>query len=914
MKPSNLFITSLLAAAAMSAAPAWATDYTYSASSFTESSKGAGTNVAFSAMTGSDTLTFTASSSGYFPGYSNGSFDANLVINSGATVTINNGTSTYGKTQTFGGSLSGGGNFTLGSVNQTKATTYIFTGDVTGFTGNIDASVQLPGTSNNTGGGIRFGKANAEKYNATAVDGVISNISGRGTITAGNTLTYNYLAGGDAYTTLKVTNSSISARTLTFGGGATYVVASALTGQNSTASNNTLTISAGTTTFTGSIANFGTITVASGATANFSNTTFKFGTLTANSVTTISNSGMVTFGEGTIFDVDSAASLVRGAQLLGGMSGQTQTFSIANLSVGGYLVNQRGSAAFSVSESGVLTLDSYTASDTNYSLTWNGGDSGVWKVGGTGWTTTDTTGEVTFQNGDSVTFGTGTENNATIAENLKVGTMTVSAATSLTGTGTIRVDAANLTTTAALTLGENVVLNLGSSASATNKNILGAGTVKFVSTAAGHGGTLTLGNGFTGTIEYSGKFNTSNGTNNANAKFALSNGSMWGGSGTNTLTNDIHFLTNYQLGDTTATTIVLNGNLTQADGTTLTIGTNANTNITFGGAGTVISDLRISAGTLTMNAGQATIKGSQLLVGNLTINSGATVYVAQNDSLSYGSSNTVTVNQGGVLSFGNYRWTVGANNKIVINGGEISGAGEGSNGALDFYQANTAAVTASAGSASTISAAIRLRGVTATFTTNDGATLTLSGPINGAGTLVKAETGELVVSGTNVYTGGTIVNGGVLTVKNASALGTLAAGKSVSVANGAKLQISTSNVNLGNAGGGVVLERGAKLVIDYANLTPTAESTATEKTFEIMTAAVFSIYGSTLSAGDVTNDMTAAWELLGGDSAWLESAKWTLANNTLSLTLTIPEPSMFGLMAGLGALALAGTRRRRRKA
>ncbi len=366
---------------------------------------------------------------------------------------------------------------------------------------------------------------------------------------------------------------------------------------------------------------------------------------------------------------------------------------------------------------------------------------------------------------------------------------------------------------------------------------------------------------------------------------------------------------------TTITTANISGGTMNFTGnTTIDTLTVSAGEVNLGGAGTVISDLRISAGKLTMNAGQATIKGSQSLVGNLEINNGATVYVAENDSLNYGGSNTITVNQGGVLSFGNYRWTVGQYNKIVINGGEISGAGEGSNGALDFYLTNTAAVTASAGSTSTISAAIRLRGVAATFTTNDGATLTLSGPINGAGTLVKAETGELVVSGTNVYTGGTIVNGGVLTVKNASALGTLAAGKSVSVANGAKLQISTSNVNLGNAGAGVVLERGAKLVIDYANLTATAESTATEKTFEIMTAAVFSIYGNTLSAGDVTSKMTDAWELLGGDSAWLDSAKWTLADNTLSLTLTIPEPSTFGLLAGLGALALAGTRRRRKKA
>ena len=182
-----------------------------------------------------------------------------------------------------------------------------------------------------------------------------------------------------------------------------------------------------------------------------------------------------------------------------------------------------------------------------------------------------------------------------------------------------------------------------------------------------------------------------------------------------------------------------------------------------------------------------------------------------------------------------------------------------------------------------------------------------------SGVLTKRGAGSLTLTGTNTYTGGTTVEAGTLIAANANALGKLAAGKSLTVKDGAKLQISRSNVDLGTTGAGVVLEQGAKLVIDYANLTATAESTDTEKTFEIMTAAVFSIYGNTLSAGDVTSSMTGAWELLGGDSAWLDSATWTLAGNTLSLTMTIPEPSVFGLLAGLGALALAGTRRRRQK-
>ena len=350
--------------------------------------------------------------------------------------------------------------------------------------------------------------------------------------------------------------------------------------------------------------------------------------------------------------------------------------------------------------------------------------------------------------------------------------------------------------------------------------------------------------------------------------------------------------------------------------------------ITGAGAGTI----KIESGTVTM---PTTDNGQNVLAASLEIggvSDGNGGYKAAKltggftDQFKSNATNQrIAVKGGGELQVGTAssraRWEIGIGTSISLsNGGVISGLGD-AHGALDFNSANTVTAT---GTGNTISAAVRLRRTGSgdlTFAVNgESSTLLLSGEINpnGEGSarkIIKAGEGTLTVSGVNdSYTAGFEVQKGTLVAAHAKALGTLAVGKSVSVANGAKLQISTLNVNLGTAGEGVVLEQGAKLVIDYANLTPTAERTATEMTFEIMTAAVFSIYGNTLSAGDVTGYMTDAWELLGGDSAWLESAKWTLDGNTLSLTLTIPEPSVFGLLAGLGALALAGTRRRCRKA
>ena len=240
------------------------------------------------------------------------------------------------------------------------------------------------------------------------------------------------------------------------------------------------------------------------------------------------------------------------------------------------------------------------------------------------------------------------------------------------------------------------------------------------------------------------------------------------------------------------------------------------------GAGTVIFDsagtdvtLALSAGTVVMNAGRATITGGQTLAGNLTINDGGTVVVGAVDSLKYsGVSNTITVNQGGLLDFGSNRWTISSGTSIIIDGGEIRGAGQGSNGALDFYE-NNCQVTAKENSESLISAAIRLRnsGQTQVFTTEANAVLTLSGVINGLGSLKKSGDGTLILSGNNSFSGSLLISGGLVELASANALGTSSV--SVEIATGGTLDLKGKTLDgyYGNyvLSGGTLINTGAEI-------------------------------------------------------------------------------------------------------
>ena len=171
--------------------------------------------------------------------------------------------------------------------------------------------------------------------------------------------------------------------------------------------------------------------------------------------------------------------------------------------------------------------------------------------------------------------------------------------------------------------------------------------------------------------------------------------------------------------------------------------------------------------------------------------------------------------------------------------------------------------------------------------------------------LVKQGDGSLTLTGMNTFSGGTTIEAGTLIAGGESALGT---GK-VTVAENAKLGF-LAGTTVSGVTGGVEFANGAKLVIDMQSKASEADTF----TLKLISDTVLKYNNTDVSSSNVSSLLGGAVELKNWDkTGWTQSLAYEDSSKTLSLTMTnVPEPSMFGLLAGVGALALVAARRRRR--
>ena len=266
---------------------------------------------------------------------------------------------------------------------------------------------------------------------------------------------------------------------------------------------------------------------------------------------------------------------------------------------------------------------------------------------------------------------------------------------------------------------------------------------------------------------------------------AVGAGDQWG---TWNLNNDVTVTQNSLI---SAAAFDLGGN--QAAGTrTFTVNAGATLNVTGyfrngGSGGSTNFGVNLNGG------GTMVLSGSNTYTGATTIGGG-----------------TLQLSGGGVLNNGNYNAAIANSGSLVIGtssnqalGGVISGSGA-------LYQLGSGVTTLSA--ANTYTGATTVGGGTLSLTgslaasnvTVNGATAlfneTSTGVIAGAGTTFTVTSGLALLSGSNTYTGGTAVNGGVLDVSTTAGLPGYNVAGGISVGSGAALVLGVGGAGQWNSG------------------------------------------------------------------------------------------------------------------
>jgi autotransporter-associated beta strand protein len=281
-----------------------------------------------------------------------------------------------------------------------------------------------------------------------------------------------------------------------------------------------------------------------------------------------------------------------------------------------------------------------------------------------------------------------------------------------------------------------------------------------------------------------------------------------GGVSTGTITNGGSALATLTTTGATSSTysgIIKDGS---TNATALSVADSANS-LTLTGANTYSSGTTLTSGTLNINNGSAGSSTSSAIgTGPLTLN-GGTINTSLS-GLTLGTNNAVTI--GGSFTFG------GTNN-INFGSGAVSISGSptitlnGSGSALTFggaasFTSNANATATVNGAGNTLnlgSLALNSGAATVTDTLAGSANINISGAVTngGAGTngLTYAGTGALTLAGGDSQTGAILVSSGRLNLTG----GTVNGPSSLTVANGAILNITGASVTLPNASGSPAL-------------------------------------------------------------------------------------------------------------
>ncbi len=465
----------------------------------------------------------------------------------------------------------------------------------------------------------------------------------------------------------------------------------------------------------------------------------------------------------------------------GGLTGAANVWSVSNGSTASNWAADQAGTATSLTPSSTATVTFSSTGATNQGAMTLGTNMSI-----LGMVVNDTTAMALSADGNTLTIGTGgiTVNNTSGNPNVTLG-----AAIALGGAQVWSNNSTTaLTVSGAVTDGSNLLTVTGTGNTSIS-GIIGSGTGGVTKTGAG---TLTL----SGANTYTGNTVVTGGTLQINGSYAVAGGgttsllqvgdnattgSVIIGSGAGTLTFGGNVYGNTaEIGVAGGTAGTTNGSLTINGGTVniagtsgtaaaLMIGGTYNTNITAGTGTVTVNGGTLNVGSrLHMGFNSASSNGTLTLAGsgivNVGYNGGSLGYTGNEPGVILMGTGTSTVNlDGGTLSlYGFSAAASAANTRINFNGGTVKllGSpgfffGNGGAGATVPNAENGFTLTVKAGGAIFDTNTFSIS--TAQAFVHDAA---LGGTADGG--LTKKGAGTLTLSGTNTYTGKTMVQNGTL--------------------------------------------------------------------------------------------------------------------------------------------------------
>ena len=221
-----------------------------------------------------------------------------------------------------------------------------------------------------------------------------------------------------------------------------------------------------------------------------------------------------------------------------------------------------------------------------------------------------------------------------------------------------------------------------------------------------------------------------------------------------------------------AGTLLLSGANTYSGGTTIAGGTIQVGVDTVGTPGAIVSSA-IGTGTLTLDAGTLQAGGAYTIANAVALNAGGGTIDSNGNVFTLSGTIANGDATTGVLTIID---SAAANGVVVVAGaGAYSGATLVQSGTLragaanafsaasDYTVTGTLDLDNFSNTIGSLSGSGQVMLGSGTLTVGDGVATTFSGSIGGTGGLIKGGEDQLVLSGTNTYTGATTINGGSIT-------------------------------------------------------------------------------------------------------------------------------------------------------